>query len=78
MEINTREDTYCIICKYWVGKKLKLISYLVELKFQMKMGYVLFLLKITFVKGQAVVGNLKEHCYILKNERRIDYGNNYR
>lgn len=23
MEINTREDTYCIICKYWVGKKIK-------------------------------------------------------
>lgn len=23
MKINTREDDYCIVCKYWIGKKMQ-------------------------------------------------------
>lgn len=23
MKINTREDDFCIVCKYWIGKKMQ-------------------------------------------------------
>ena len=23
MKINTREENYCMICKYWLGEKIK-------------------------------------------------------